>query len=352
MSEKSNCTKFERGVYSKLGENKIREYAIDITPSRLDELDADRGELDKFTKDKFSKLRNSNEMNMMVFRVDVSKEKLEERHISMLSNLLQLSGNDIIVPPFVKISKESKFDVDQYLSYYRTFEDYLGSTISSIACPIPGQSSTKDIRQIMNELGGKHCQIFVVDFDGQKVISPSNEISLRTVMGGIRNLEKEYGEGSFFYGFDARPNPKNGTDKDFIESQILASVGLNAVGPKRKRTVLPPNIAKLLGESDPLDVCKLFCEDDYRQYSIRSGRVTEDFSTFVDDMWGIDYSTLKYDKMRELTAAFNHNARSENIPNINQSISENTLVDLIQSKNTPEYVMKVAKKVAKKVTGV
>jgi hypothetical protein len=350
LSKKSNCTKYERKVYSKPNEMHLREYSISITPSKLDELDSSREELDKFVKYYFSGMRNSADVNMAIFRVDISKDKLEERHLSMLSQLLQLSSNDIIVPPFLKIANDTKFDSEYYNSMVKTILDDIGPTSTPIACSIPAQASRMDIRSMVDKSGNGNSQIYVVDYDGQKVMGPSNEIMLRTLMKGIRGIEKEYEEGSFVYGYDVRPNPKNGSDKDFVESQLLPAVGLNGVGPKRKRTIITKAIADKIGMMDPLDTKRLFCSEDYRLYSINSGRVTDQFSAFAEDVCGVDYTKLNADEIRNVAVAFTHEERSKVVPELNQSITDNSLLELMESKNTPDKTVKSAQKLAKKVT--
>ena len=267
----------------------------------------------------------------------------------MISDILNISDNAIIVPPFIDIKKEDKFDLEMYLSLIREMQDVLGKN-TPMACPIPSQASRKDIREIM-ALVNNPSQIYVKDFFGQKIISPNNEMILSEVVRGIREKEKKDTghEGSFLYAYDSRPNPKNGNDTRFVEAQIISSMGFNGVGPKRKPMKLTKELASKIGQSDPFDTNKLFNPKDYRLYTINEGTMTDQYSEFVYDRFGSDYRNMDSDHIRNSVAAFNHEQRVTDLLNVDEAIKEDCYAQYVESKSTPEGMVKTIRKVTKKV---
>lgn len=165
----------------------------------------------------------------------------------------------------------------------------------------------------------------------------------------IREIEKEYSEGSFIYAFDSRPRPKNGTNKDFVEGQIAPAICINAVGPKRKYERLPIDIINMLKESNPYSTQGLFNADDYRFYSITSGKVTSRYADFIWSNYKCDYRELKVEDLRNSVFAFNHQERVADVHNIDDAIVNNELKGFLSGKETPDPTIKYLEKVSKKV---
>lgn len=349
LSKKSNCNTYERAVYRQSDSHSIREYSINVTPEKLTQCDSDSDELKKFIKTHLSGIQSSPDVNLIIARIDLKASKLNSDEIRMMSDILNISDNAIIVPPFVDIKKEDKFDLEMYLSLIREMQDVLGKN-TPMACPIPSQASRKDIREIM-AIVNNPSQIYVKDFFGQKIISPNNEMILSEVVRGIREKEeKDTGqEGSFLYAYDSRPNPKNGNDTRFVEAQIISSIGFNGAGPKRKPMKLNKELASKIGQSDPFDMNKLFNPQDYRLYTINEGTMTKQYSEFVYDRFGYDYHNLGADQIRNSVAAFNHELRATDLLNVNEAIKEDRYGQYVESKSTPEGMVKTIRKVTKKV---
>lgn len=349
LSKKSNCSTYERTVYRQSGLPSIREYSINVTPEKLAECDSDNSELKKFTNSHLSGIQSSPDVNLIIARIDLKSSKLGTDEIRMISDILNISDNAIIVPPFIDIKKGDKFNLEMYLSLIREMQDVLGKN-TPMACPIPSQASRKDIREIM-ALVNNPSQIYVKDFFGQKIISPNNEMILSEVVRGIREKEKKDTghEGSFLYAYDSRPNPKNGNDTRFVEAQIISSMGFNGVGPKRKPMKLTKELASKIGQSDPFDTNKLFNPKDYRLYTINEGTMTDQYSEFVYDRFGSDYRNMDSDHIRNSVAAFNHEQRVADLLNVDEAIKEDCYAQYVESKSTPEGMVKTIRKVTKKV---
>lgn len=313
------------------------------------ECDSDNSELKKFTNSHLSGIQSSPDINLIITRIDLKSSKLGNDEIRMISDILNISDNAIIVPPFVDIKKEDKFDIERYLSLIREMQDVLGKN-TPMACPIPSQASRKDIRKIM-ALVNNPSQIYIKDFFGQKIISPNNEMILSEVVREIREKEKKDTghEGSFLYAYDSRPNPKNGNDARFVEAQIISSIGFNGVGPKRKPMKLSKELALKIGQSNPFDMNKLFNPQDYRLYTINEGTMTNQYSEFIYDRFGCDYHNMAADQIRNSVAAFNHERRATDLLNVNEAIKEDRYGQYVEAKSTPEGMVKTIRKVTKKV---
>lgn len=350
LSKKSNCSTYERAVYRQSNRPSIREYSINVTPEKLARCDSGSTELNKFVNNYLSGIHSSSDVNIIISRIDLKAGKLGNDEIRMISDILNISDNSVIVPPFIDIKKEDKFDIEMYLSMIREMQDVLGKN-TPMACPIPSQASRKDIREIM-ALVNNPSQIYVKDFFGQKIISPNNEVILGEVIRGIREREKnDTGhEGSFLYAYDSRPNPKNGNDARFVESQIVSSIGFNGAGPKRKPMKLSKELASKISQSNPFDTNKIFNPLDYRLYTINENMMTNQYSEFVYDMFNCDYHNLAVDQIRNSVAAFNHEVRARDLLNVNEAIREDCYGQYIESKSTPEGMVKTIRKVTKKVT--
>lgn len=346
ISRRSNRTKYDRVVFEKSEDVAISEYSISIDHSKLDEIASDNDSYKSYTSSKFPRIKSGKDLNMIIFQVDERREFLTDEDIETLAYLLQIQGNDIIVPPFVRTSKKA-FDADRYIHMTSVLRDCLGPNCN-IACSIPEQASKKDIPRIMDAMDTS-SQIYVKDFNGKKVLDTVNDMQLRTILRRIRDIEKEHSEGSFIYAYDSRLSPKNGSNKDFAEGQITSAIGLNAVGPKRKHEPLPSYVLEKMSDSNPYESQRLFNAEDYRIYSIASGRITSRFSDFVWDNYGCDYLEMKMEDLRNLVFAFNHSERSKDVHNIDMAIADNDLKQYIQNKDAPDSTMKYLEKVSKKV---
>ncbi len=348
ISKKSNCGKYERRVYKEdIG---IREYSLSLTPDRLSIFDTDNGEMGKYIRYALSGISSSPDINLIIARIDIKNRVPGADEVRMMADLLNISSNSIVVPPFVDIKKDSKFDIGWYIELIESMRDALGFDVP-MACPIPSQASRKDVREIMSAVYNP-CQVYVKDFFGQKILSPNNEMVMSEVMRGIRLKEKESGqEGSFLYAYDARPNPKNGNDSRFVEAQIVSSIGFNGMGPKRKPPVIPKDLVLKMGQSNPLDVNKLFNAQDCRLYSIREGTVTDLYDQFLQDSFQTDFKEMDSESIRNSVAAFNHVQRNNDLSNMSTAIREDKFGRFIDSKSTPEGMKRTIRKVSKKVIG-
>ena len=346
ISRRSNRSKFERVMFEKSDATAICEYSVGIDHEKLDELASSNESYINFVNSKLPRIKSSYDINMIVFQVDETKGFLTDGDIETMADLLLVRGNDIIVPPFIRTNK-GDFDADRYIHMMEVLRDCLGPGCN-IACSIPEQASKNNISRIMDAMDTSN-QIFVKDFNGKKAIDTVGEMQMRTMLRKIREIEKEYSEGSFIYAFDSRPSPKNGSNQDFVEGQIASAIRLNAVGPKRKYERLPPDVAKKMKESSPYSTQKLFNADDYRFYSIASGTVRPRFIDFIWSNYRCDYTDLKVVDLRNAVFTFNHFERVADVHNINDAIAHNELREFLSGKETPSPTMKYLEKVSKKV---
>ena len=67
-------------------------------------------------------------------------------------------------------------------------------------------------------------------------------------------------------------------------------------------------------------------------------------------MFNCDYHNLAVDQIRNSVAAFNHEVRARDLLNVNEAIREDCYGQYIESKSTPEGMVKTIRKVTKKVT--
>ena len=346
ISRRSNRSKFERMMFEKSDSTAICEYSVGIDHEKLDELASNNESYNDFVNSKLPRIKSSRDINMIVFQVDETKGFLTDGDIETMADLLLVQGNDIIVPPFIRTDKGA-FDADRYIHMTEVLKDCLGPGCN-IACSIPEQASKKVIPRIMDAMDTSN-QIFVKDFNGKKTIDTVGEMQMRTMLRRIRDIEKEHSEGSFIYAFDSRPSPKNGSNKDFAEGQIAPAICLNAVGPKRKYERLPLDIINKMKESNPYSTQRLFNADDYRFYSITSGKVTSRYTDFIWSNYRCDYTDLKVEDLRNSVFAFNHHERVADVHNIDDAIAHNELRGFLSGKETPDPTMKYLEKVSKKV---
>lgn len=345
ISKRSNRSKYERQLFSESNQKSICEYSVTINHDKLDRIASNNESYRSFISNNLSRIEANKDINMIIFQIEENKGYLTKEDIETLADLLLIRGNDIIVPPFIRTDKGS-FDTDRYINLIKILKDSLGNC--NIACPIPEQASKKDIVRIIDTVESPN-QIFVKDCNGKKVFDSVGEMQIRTMLRKINDIEKNYNEGSFIYAFDSRPNPKNGNNKNFVEGQIASALRLNAVGPKRKRELIPKDVSNKMKESNPFDSQKLFNANDYRFYSISSGTITEKYSDFILSEYGCDYQNLKINDLRNSVFTFNYKERVSDTNNINDAIAHSELRDLILEKNTPQSTIKYLEKVSKNV---
>ena len=94
---------------------------------------------------------------------------------------------------------------------------------------------------------------------------------------------------------------------------------------------------------------KVFNPKDYRLYTINEGTMTDQYSEFVYDRFGSDYRNMDSDHIRNSVAAFNHEQRVADLLNVDEAIKEDCYAQYVESKSTPEGMVKTIRKVTKKV---
>jgi len=348
ISKKSTPSSNERRTYLNVNNCGIVECSKSITLTELREIDGDRDKLNKFTRD--INKGHPNDVSVSVIRLTASLNKINSSDIDFLAQLTTMSKIDMIVPPFISLPKEEIFDFTQYSkiisSFFEVVENNYNISGRPVCCPIPiTQISRKNVKDLI-DLHDNRSQLYFFDFFGCKPLSSDNEIILKEALKNIKKVEDGHNGGSFVYGYDVSPSPKGGS---FCEAQILSSIGVNAVGPKRKRLKMPVSLLDKMKGQDPLTNTKIFCEKDYTLLPAIKSQNIDGFNDFVKNDFDLDIYSMDKTGLGNCANAYNYYKRVEDIPKFVEAIHDNKTMSYLTSKNTPNNVVKIVNKVAKEV---
>ncbi len=351
----------EREAHSELkSSQRMSEYYIKIGLNQLREIDSNREKMKEFLGSRLPKIKKLESINVIIVRLDLQVgDRLDVKDIEYLWLMLQMSGNDLIVPPFVSIPRESEFDKDTYFRFLDSFLEMSKSyQPERIVCGVPCQIQRRAIGDLMEKYMDLGTQVYVVDFGGSKPFTPDNEIIIGDVLIQASKIEAETGQDSFFYGLDVKPH-KQGSEDLVAENQVLAAAGFNAVGPRHTVGPIKPEvIAKLIERfPSPIDRKRVFSSRDYGYHRISEPSVLKDFEGYVSRVKTIagDVDLLELRKpsngalVDRLSRGYSFTLLGREAKLLDESVNERSLKPFLESKVLPALLIPNIQRLKRKI---
>ena len=328
---------------AEFGQN-IAEYYFSISLKKLREIDSDKDKQDEFLTSRLPKIKTSSTVNAVIIVLELEAgESVLEKDVEYLWDMLSISGNDLIVPPF--LSTTGKQDGIAYLEFVKAFLDVDDPTDGSVVCTVPSYLPHSGISELMKVYEGHGPNVFMLDFNGRKPFNSGSEIQMTKL---IREAKKVCGEKFYMYGFDAKPC-KQGAEGLLSEELMLSAAGFNAVGPRRTVPSKSRDFIEMMraNPASPLDVNKVFSPDDYGYHKLREADVFTEFQAWLPGVKSLKkeldlkspLGKTAADTVRKLSKAFSYSAQLPEVGEINTRVKEQDLRKHLKTKVLPEEVL-------------
>lgn len=211
------------------GKKVLNECYIDLTLSKLRELDSDREAQDRYILSR-SKFLDRGMINIVVIKLRLEEgDALDEMDYGYLNSLLSWGRNDIYLMPILDFGKS--IDRNYRISTYETFvtrmldmkDSWMDNNIN-IGMSVPDFVPRRYIDSLFNFYNDCGATFIGVDFNNKRMDKPSE------VTGTILNHFARIGEEkTFLYGINVKPY-KRGNDTSAWDI-YLTHGSFNAIGP-------------------------------------------------------------------------------------------------------------------------
>lgn len=211
----------------------LNECYIDLTLSKLRELDSDREAQDQYILSR-SKFLDRGMINVVVVKLRLEEgDILDDRDYGYLNSLLSWKRNDIYMMPILDFGKsiDRVYRLESYESFVTRMIEDRSSWINDnfkIAMSIPDFIPRAYIDRLFNLYSDCDPTFIGVDFNNKRMDKPSE------VTGTILNHFNSIGEEkTFMYGINVKPY-KRGNDTSAWDI-YLTHGSYNAIGPTHTR---------------------------------------------------------------------------------------------------------------------
>lgn len=272
----------EREVLWKMAaQNPMAEYYFTLTLKKLREIDKDREKLQEFLVSRLPRIGGKT-TNVIVVRLLVDAgDTIQKNDLEYLWDLLNISGNDIAVPPILSWPRMSPFDKEKYKKFVKDFVSLSSSyQPDKLACAIPWGLSRGDIDDVISWYKQVQPQVYLMDFGGKRPFSLSQEMIMSTL---LRKATELHGNNYYLYGFDIKPH-KLGADELPAENVLLLASGFNAVGPRRTPPRLSPQMLERIrsaGIRPVTESVRVFSSDDYGYHKLADPILLKQFGDWI-----------------------------------------------------------------------
>lgn len=343
-------------------DNPIAEYHVPLTLKTLREIDKDRAKLDEFLANRFPRI-NGKTTNFIVVRLMLEPgDAIKSTDIEYLWDLLNISGNDVAVPPILSWPRMSPFDNEAYKKFVKGFVSLSTSyQPDKLACVIPWGLPRSEVAEVISLYKSLQPNVYVADFGGKKPFVSAQEIIMSALLRKVRELHKNK---YYLYGFDIKPY-KQGGDERPAENVLLLASGFNAIGPRRSRTRLTKEMVeriKKIGPRPITETMQIFSPQDYGFHKMVSQQQLERFEEWMPSIQSAENSVrfedihkkdpVKIRVFERLGKAFNFAQQCPEATVLVKKVDEDTLkkhlLSKVQAKEIIPKIEKIKKKAAEK----
>ena len=229
------------------GDSKVlNECYIDLTLSKLRELDSNRNAQDQYILSR-SKFLNKNLINVLMIKLRLEgNEVLNELDYEYLNSLLSWSRNDIYIMPLLEFEDRKRTDmVSSYDEFVKKMLEEKNSWIDNnikIGISIPHMYPRRNIGGLFELFSDVDPTFVAVDFNNSRMDRPSD------VTGTIlKHFDQNNEENTFLYGVNVKPY-KRGAENTSAWDIYMVHGAFNAIGPthsKPRSIVLPADWNKM-----------------------------------------------------------------------------------------------------------
>jgi len=351
---KSSLIETEQYQKSPISQN-ITEYYISLDLQTIRDIDSDADKQHKFIVDKMPKINKPGTINTVIIRLMLDRnEKVTHQDVEYLWDLLNITGNDIIVPPFFSFSED--YNLNTYMDFVKDFISIEKPSSGEIACAIPAQIPHSGIDPLLKMYEDVGVNSYIIDFDGKKPFNNRSEIQLSKL---LREIPKTNDEKYFLYAFDVKPH-KQGSDELVAEDMLLSASGFNAVGPRHTVSRKSKDFIEKMKVSDPRAFLKTFSSTDYGYHKITEGEVFEDFENWIPSVSALKkpfdlrgtLTNSQQGKLRILARAYSQRNQFPEIIEVNQKVADQKLRSHLDSKILPREIIPHIDKMKRKIKEV
>ena len=231
----SKCTERTtdvRTIDSIIGKNVLNECYIDLSLTKLRELDSNRAAQDQYIYSR-SKFLDRGMINVLMIKLRLEgNDVLNDLDYGYLNSLLSWKSNDIYVMPILEFDDRKRTDMvaiyDNFVK--RMLEEKKQWTKNiNIGMSIPQMYPRRNIESLFELYSDERPTFVAVDFNNSRMDRPSD------VTGTIlRHFEKEKEENTFLYGVNVKPY-KRGAENTSAWDIYMVHGSFNAIGPTHSK---------------------------------------------------------------------------------------------------------------------
>lgn len=260
----------------------LNECYIDLTLSKLRELDSNRNAQDQYILSR-SKFLNKNLINVLMIKLRLEgNEVLNDLDYEYLNSLLSWSRNDIYVMPLLEFEDKKRTDmVSSYDEFVKKMLEEKNSWIDNnikIGISIPHMYPRRNIGGLFEIFSDADPTFVAVDFNNSRMDRPSD------VTGTIlKHFDQKNEENTFLYGVNVKPY-KRGAENTSAWDIYMVHGAFNAIGPthsKPRSIVLPADWNKM---------GRMF-DSDSVEYRVIDDSLRDSFIEWMKDGYDIDLDT-------------------------------------------------------------
>lgn len=231
----SKCTERTtdvRTIDSITGKNVLNECYIDLSLTKLRELDSNRAAQDQYIYSR-SKFLDRGMINVLMIKLRLEgNDVLNDLDYEYLNNLLSWKSNDIYVMPILEFDDRKRTDMvaiyDNFVKRMLEEKERWTDGIN-IGMSIPQMYPRRNIESLFELYSDERPTFVAVDFNNSRMDRPSD------VTGTIlRHFEKEKEENTFLYGVNVKPY-KRGAENTSAWDIYMVHGSFNAIGPTHSK---------------------------------------------------------------------------------------------------------------------
>jgi len=353
---RGKCSTVERESLWRIAhDNPLAEYYITLTLAKLREIDRDLLKLEEFLRSRLPRISGKT-TNIIVVRLFLEEgDSISNSDLEYLWDLLNISGNDVAVPPILAFPKMVQFNKRIYQKFIQGFLSLSSSyQPNKLACSVPWGLSRGDVAEVLSWYDVADPRFYLMDFGGRKPFSPAQEMIISSVLRKVNELhENEF----YLYGFDVKPH-KPGRDELPAENLLLLASGFNAVGPRRTPPRMSPQMIQRLRSSGPQPIpqsIRIFQRSDYGFHKLAEPGASREFGAWLPSLQSIggritirsinDPSQLA--NFQRLGRAFNYSVQSPEASLLAVKVGEQKLKEHLLTKDQAKKVVPRIEKIRK-----
>ncbi len=231
----SKCTERTtdlRTIDSIRGKSVFNECYIDLSLTKLRELDSNRSAQDQYIYSR-SKFLDKGMVNVLMVKLRLEgDDALNDQDYEYLNALLSWKSNDIYVMPILEFDDKKRTDmVAIYNEFVKRMLDEKDSWTSNIniGMSIPQMYPRRGIKDLFDIYSDEKPTFVAVDFNNSRMDRPSD------VTGTIlRHFKNESEENTFLYGVNVKPY-KRGAENTSAWDIYMVHGSFNAIGPTHSK---------------------------------------------------------------------------------------------------------------------